>query len=484
MKKLLHTIAHFFSRINKTICDAYNTTKGGSRLVFTILFFFAIGGVLFFFQTILIQKSIVVPRYGGTLTEGMVGFPLSLDPLNATSESEQALSPVFFSALESLASSIDFNDTSTTAIVTLPANTRFHDGKPLTAEDVAFTYERARFSTNQTELFNQTYRDTTIQIQDPQKLVFTSTKEIPLSFFTLGIVPKHIWEKESISLKESLIGTGPFKAVHIRKKNDLTREIKTRRFSQFVGEKSHIRTIHFVFFENNNLLMEAISSGKVEGAFVDANSHPIPDKNFSIFPKKDAIALFALPAYDGLFTGERIPILEQLIDKNQILATVRNSYGSISGSHTLSSESFSEESQTLLQQKGVVFTKEGTVSQSPSTTLFLRDDPELIHTAQLLQNYYGILGLPIELKIFSRGVFQEEIKKNPSALILGYSTDSVLSSEKVLFPLFSLGVGRYKTYTLLEKDQPQFYQTQKRYEQIETWSLREELQWKRNKQEN
>jgi hypothetical protein len=167
-----------------------------------------------------------------------------------------------------------------------------------------------------------------------------------------------------------------------------------------------------------------------------------------------------------------------MIDKNQILATVRNSYGSISGSHTPSSESFSEESQKLLEQKGVVFTKEGVVSQAPFTTLYLRDDPELIHTAQLLQNYYGILGLPIGLKIFSRGVFREEIEKNPAALVLGYTTDTVVSSQRLLFPLFSLGVGNYTHYSASIVNSP--FDIRRRYEHIHTWSLRKELQWKRN----
>lgn len=480
MRKILHTLSHFFSSLRTVVGSAYQYGKGSTRMLFGILLFLAVCGVLFFFQTILARQSVIIPRTGGVLTEGLVGSPVSVDPLAAVSETEQALTRIFFSDLETLASSVQWNESRTVATVNLKEGLRFHDKKPLTVDDVLFTYEKAKRSTNQPVSFYDISSRTTLQAQGPLTLIATSTTEIPPSFFTLGIIPKHIWEKEIISEKEALIGTGPFIVRRIITHNGSITSITTRRFSQYAEGSPFIRKIRFIFFENTELLMNAITEGDVESAFVEANESPFPTKNFSIVPTQETVVIFSTAPYDGVFSGARLPHLEQMIDKNQILANVRNSYGIVSGSHTPSSESFSEESKKLLQQKGVTFTKEGTILQSPATTLFLRDDPELIHTAQLLQNYYGILGLPIELKIFSRGVFREEIAKNPSALILGYSTDSVLSSEKVLFPLFSLGVGRYREYATREKEESSFIEMHKRYEDIHNWSLRKELQWKRN----
>jgi ABC-type transport system substrate-binding protein len=481
MRKILHTLSHFFSSLRTVVGNAYQYGKGSTRALFSILLFLAVCGALFFFQTLLAQQSNIVPRSGGVLTEGLVGSPVSVDPLSAVSETEQALSRVFFSDLATLASTIEWNDAQTEATVTLKEGIRFHDKKPLTADDVLFTYEKTRSSTNQSEAFYTTASRTTLTAQGPLSLIISSSTEIPSSFLELGIIPKHIWEKEVISEKESMIGTGPFKATRIIYKKDGIGQITTTRFSHGPHPLPYIRKIRFIFFENTERLMNAINEDSIESAIVDANEFAIHTENFSILPTNESIVLYALPSYDGVFSGTRATILEEMIDKNQILATVRNSYGSISGSHTPSSESFSEESQTLLKQKGVVFTKEGTVSQSPSTTLYLRDDPELIHTAQLLQNYYGILGLPIELKIFSRGVFREEIEKNPAALVLGYTTDTVVSSQRPLFPLFSLGVGNYAHYSASVVDSP--FDIRRRYEHIHTWSLRKELQWKTNKTE-
>lgn len=479
MKKILHTVFQAFSLLRTTVHSAYHYSKASTRALFGIFLFLAVCGTLFFFQTLLVRQSEHIPRSGGVLTEGLIGSPVSVDPLSAVSETEQALSYVFFSGINSLAQQIQWNDTHTTATVTLKEKTRFHDGKPLTADDVLFTYEKAKNSTNQTPLFYEALSNTTIQAQGPLLVVFTSSKEIPLSFFELGIIPKHIWEKEVVTEKESLVGSGPFFATRIVIKKGTIEKITTHRFPHYSKGKPFLKKIHFVFYENTDTLMRAITNGEVGGATVEANELPHPIKYFSILPTDSAVALYALPSYDGLFTGGRVSVLEQMIDKNQILAIVRNSYGSISGSHTPSSEFLSEESKKLLQQKGVVFTQEGAVAQAPTTTLFLRDDPELIATAQLLQNYYGILGLPVELKIFSRGVFREEIEKNQAALVLGYTTDTVVPSQKLLFSLFSLGVGRYAHYEYANPE-TQPFDVQKRYTDIHTWSLRKELQWKKN----
>lgn len=482
MKKILHILSHFFSSLRTVVGSAYQYGKGSTRALFSILLFLAVCGILFFFQTLLARQSTIVPRSGGILTEGLVGSPVSVDPLSAVSETEQALTRVFFSDLATLATKIDWNDARTEATVTLKEGIRFHDKKLLTTDDVLFTYEKAKTSTNQSVDFYTTVSRTTLTAQGPLVVVISSAAEIHSSFLGLGIIPKHIWEKETISEKESMIGTGPYVARRIVSDNGSIRKITTHHNAHYNKGTPFIKKIHFIFFENTDTLMKAINNEDVESATVDANEFSIPTENFSILPTNEAVALYALPSYDGLFTGGRVTALEQMIDKNQILATVRNSYGSISGSHTPSSESFSEELQTLLKQKGVVFTKEGTVSQSPSTTLYLRDDPELIHTAQLLQNYYGILGLPIELKIFSRGVFREEIEKNPPALVLGYTTDTVVSTQRLLFPLFSLGVGNYAHYSASVVNSP--FDIRRRYEHIHTWSLRKELQWKTDKQEN
>jgi ABC-type transport system substrate-binding protein len=481
MKKFLHTVLHFISSLRTVIGSAYRYSKGGTRILFTILLFFAVSGILFFFQTFLINQSVVVPRSGGTLTEGLIGSPVSVDPLSAVSETEQALTRVFFSDVSSLASSIAWNDSHTTATIKIKDGIRFHDKKPLTVDDILFTYEKAKNSTNQSTTFYDTLSRTTLTSQGPLLLTVSSSAEIPSSFFTLGIIPKHIWEKDVVSLRESMIGTGPFKAKRIISKNNSITHIVTTRFSAGALPTPYIRKIRFVFFENTERLMNAILEKTVKSATVSANEFDIPTENFTILPTDEAVALYALPSYNGIFSPTYIKALEEVIDKNQILATVRNSYGSTSGSYTPFSESFSEESQNLLKQKGVVFTKEGTISQSPSTTLYLRDDPELINTAQLLQNYYGKLGLPIELKIFSRGVFREEIEKNPQALVLGYTTDTIVSSQRLLFPLFSLGVGNYAKQSIGIVNSP--FNIRRRYEHIHTWSLRKELQWKKNKQE-
>ncbi|MBI2202044.1 MAG: ABC transporter substrate-binding protein, partial [Armatimonadetes bacterium] len=106
---------------------------------------------------------------------------------------------------------------------------KFHDGQPVTAEDVKFSYEemkkwRVPLYTPALQPLKQ------VQVLDPLTArIELSHPYAPLymqTFALVPIVPKHIWEgavqRERLTSPEqwnhpkSLIGSGPFKFVHMR----------------------------------------------------------------------------------------------------------------------------------------------------------------------------------------------------------------------------------------------------------------------------
>src|SRR5690606_14697573 len=95
----------------------------------------------------------LMPQPGGFLVEGMVGRPQSLNPLlDQNNLVDRQLTNLLFDGLTqvdgrgriipALAETWQISGDAKTITFTLRANLTWHDGEPVTTEDVAFTYGR------------------------------------------------------------------------------------------------------------------------------------------------------------------------------------------------------------------------------------------------------------------------------------------------------------------------------------------------------
>lgn len=94
---------------------------------------------------------------------------------------------------------------------------KWHDGKPFTAEDVAFTVQAAK---DPKTVFNgkgkfQFVRDVTVEGQYGVRFTFDRPINDPLERFTFKIIPKHHFSSTAISRKDRFsrdpVGTGPYR---------------------------------------------------------------------------------------------------------------------------------------------------------------------------------------------------------------------------------------------------------------------------------
>jgi peptide/nickel transport system substrate-binding protein len=173
------------------------------------------------------QHTVAVP--GGTVTEGIIGTFTNANPLFATGTVDGAAAQLVFSGLlkfdqdnnlvGNLAQSWQIDDREVRYTVILKENLKWHDGKPLTADDVVFTYKTIQNPDAQSPLFNSWHK-ITVEAVDARTVAFTLPA--PLSAFphslTNGIVPKHILAELPVSQLRSHrfntvkpIGSGPFK---------------------------------------------------------------------------------------------------------------------------------------------------------------------------------------------------------------------------------------------------------------------------------
>ncbi len=170
----------------------------------------------------------VMPVAGGTLREGIVGTFTNANPLYAQNSVDGAVSRIVFSGLlkydksgeivPDLAREVSVDDTESVYTVRLKDNVYWHDGKPITSEDVAFTFNTIKNPDARSYLISG-WKNITITIIDEKTISFTLPTA--LSGFnqslTTGIIPKHILDEVPVSQlrassfnNELPIGSGPF----------------------------------------------------------------------------------------------------------------------------------------------------------------------------------------------------------------------------------------------------------------------------------
>ena len=167
-------------------------------------------------------------------------------------------------ALE-LAESVDVSDDGTVWTFHLRDGIKFHDGQPLTAEDVAFSYNFYQANADFPFLNVYTTYFASVEATDPKTVVISLSEAIPnmeSQLIFLYVLPKHIWESVAPAEFENvaMIGSGPFKMV----------EYTQNEFVQLAAVKDHflnapkIDEIVFQTFENQDALVQAIKTGQVD----------------------------------------------------------------------------------------------------------------------------------------------------------------------------------------------------------------------------
>lgn len=117
-----------------------------------------------------------------------------------------------------LAESISLDDRGTTYTLKLRPNLTWRDGKPLTSDDVVFTYQVIQNPDAQSPL-RLSWRGITVKALDPRTVTFTLPNQLSAFPYSLtnGIVPKHILAGKSMGSLRTLafnssepVGAGPF----------------------------------------------------------------------------------------------------------------------------------------------------------------------------------------------------------------------------------------------------------------------------------
>ncbi len=209
---------------------------------------------------------------------GWAGSPDTLNPGTAVLAEAYTLFEMVYDSMYQLeldgtyslelADSVDVSDDGLVYTYHIRDGITFHDGEPLTAEDIAFSYNL--YASQEDFPFLPVYTEffASVEADDSNNVVITLTDAIPnieSQLVFLYVVPEHIWgglEGAAIAEfeNEAMIGSGPFKMV----------EYAQNEFVRLEGVKDHyllgpiIDEVVFQTFENQDALVQALRTGQVD----------------------------------------------------------------------------------------------------------------------------------------------------------------------------------------------------------------------------
>lgn len=229
------------------------------------------------------------PVGGGVVSEGIVGTFSNANPIFTSNAADSSVSRLLFSGLLTyneqnqlvgdLAASWDVDAKATTYTVRLKPNITWHDGKPLTADDVVFTYKtiqnpdaKSPLQISWANIKVEKVSNTVVRFVLPN-----AYSPFPHSLVT-GIVPEHLLKDIPVAQLRSAafnnkdpVGSGPFKWQATTASGDPAQQtqrqrIQLVRFDDYHGVPAKIDGITISTFQSKDDLSQAFKDRKVMSA--------------------------------------------------------------------------------------------------------------------------------------------------------------------------------------------------------------------------
>lgn len=354
--------------------DILNLREKLLFLTFSFLFFFSLGALIFHLY---LEKTIVVPKEGGVIVEGLFGEVRILNPLLANSEAERDIIYLIFEPLfeiengklvPRLGESLEILEDGKVIKLNLKENIFWEDGKEITADDVLFTVQLIQNPETKSWLRNK-WLGVEVEKVSEKTLLFKlkAPSVIFLENLNLRIVPKHYLENISpanllFNPKSFLpLSSGPFRVEKIlNEKDGRIKFVILKRNEKYFEKEPYLKRVIFALFEDEKEILREAKNKKIDSFLTDQKLNEI--SNF----REERLNL---PRYFSLFLNFNSEILKEKeirkaisfsINKERILKEVFSGEGKIVSSpfnENLKDEYSPEKAKEILEKEG--FFREG-----------------------------------------------------------------------------------------------------------------------------
>lgn len=412
-------------------------------LTLSILFIFVAG--IFFNKRFLIN----VPMYGGTITEGIIGTPRFINPILASTEQDKDLTALVFAGITKrnelgvasldMAENITESDDGLKYTVDIKKTATFHDGVPVTADDIIYTIKLAQNPVIKSP-HKVEWEGVTVEKTSDSQVIFTLKKPFPLFMNTLslGILPKHIWKnlnEDQISLSDfniHAVGSGPYAISSIKTESGIPVMFTLKAHKYYTLNRPYIETYTIITYQNEKYLLKAFDNHEI------TRIHGIsPEKISSLGIATSSIETSLLPRTFAIFfnPNKLSPLsdknvreaLQLSINKQEIVDQVLYKYGKVINSpypfDTTGepSEFDVEKAKTLISKSKLI---KGT--STLEITIATANTDEMKKVAEMIKKDWEAIGVHTNISIYEVSDLNQNIIKDRDfqALLFGAITSS------------------------------------------------------------
>ena len=217
------------------------------------------------------------PKKGGTLTMALQQTPRHLNPaVQSGTATGQPGTQLFASIIRYddgwdpqpyLAESWKVSDDGLTVTINLVKGATFHDGKPITSEDVAFSIDTVKANHPFKSMFAPVEA---VETPDAHTAIIKLSKPHPALFLAmssqlLSIIPKHVYgdgqdPKKHPQNSENVVGSGPFKLVEFKRDQHVILE---RYDGYFMKGLPHVDKIVMRIIKDESARTIALENGEL-----------------------------------------------------------------------------------------------------------------------------------------------------------------------------------------------------------------------------
>lgn len=430
------------------------------------------------FSRVQANYLVTTPRLAGSLSEGIIGSPRFINPILANTDADRDLVSLVYAGLlraspdgslvPELAESYTTNDNGASYTFILRENVSFHDGSPVTADDVIFTIEKVKDQNLKSPKW-ASWVDVTVEKID-ERTIRLSPKSIYAPFLqnaTLGILPKAYWKNITAEqfpfspLNIEPVGAGPYKVDSVKEqKNGVPSSFSLTPFKSYALKAPYIKDLTLHFYQNETALLEAYKAGEIE------SMSSISPENALLLDQTNATVLhtpllrvfgvyFNTSKSTALANKEVRQALLLVTDKENIVTTVLHGFGTPTDkpippgllTETESKTGSSTENgliaaRKLLEKNGwklstttnIYEKKTKTETQILSFGIALPNAPDLKAVADIIVASWRELGADVTLSVFEPGDLHQNVirPRKYDALLFG----QIIGRDLDLYPFW------------------------------------------------
>ncbi|HEY0188323.1 MAG TPA: ABC transporter substrate-binding protein [Cellulomonas sp.] len=348
-----------------------------------------------------------------SITIALNGEPSTLNPIFDISVPALSVFRSVFSGLTaiddegdvqpSLATSWESDETAETWVFTLNEDATFHDGTPVTADDVVFTFEQGM---TDPEAATASYVSRIDSVEATGEYEVTFHLNTPYAPFDrqvtlIPVVSQAAYEADPEGYAEAPVGSGPYKVVSWTRGDTLTLE----RYDDYFGDAAAIEDVEYRFVDDETTRGNSLQSGDVDVAQISAS-------NVETLQSTDGIEVVEQESNRVLYLGFNSstgPLadttvrqaIDMAIDRDAIVETIYQGLASPSGQLVAPTTfGYDEDIEPTAYDPDAArellaasdYDGEAIVLSYPATEL-----PQITQLAQAIAGYLEDIGLTVEL---------------------------------------------------------------------------------------